>query len=166
MRKVSGMMLALVLVIALGSVSMAGDSKWFDLENCQMCKPMMETEGFMENVQWETYPIANGMIDVTTVSKGFEEKYKIAHGAMMANWEKLKSGEKMELCGMCQAFSAAMDETVKMETVKTMTGEISLTTSSDAETVAKLQEIAKRNTTEMAAMMAAQEAEGHEGHNH
>lgn len=162
MRKVSGMMLALVGILAMGSILVAEDAKWFDMENCQMCKPMMETEGFMENVKWETYPIANGIIDVTTVNEGFEEKYKTAHGAMMANWEKLQAGEEMKLCGMCQAFSAAMDETVKMETVKTNTGEISLTTSSNAETVAKLQEIAKRNAKEMAAMMTG--GEGHEGH--
>lgn len=169
MRKVSGVMLALVVVLALGSISMAEDTMWFDMENCQMCKPMMETEGFMENVTWETYPIANGIIDVTTVNKGFEEQYQSAHGAMMANWAKLQAGEEMKLCGMCQAFSAAMDETVKMETVKTKNGEISLTTSSNTETVAKLQEIAKRNAKEMAAMMTEQvgdEGSGHEGHNH
>ena len=162
-------MLALVVVIAMGSISMADEAPWFDMENCQMCKPMMETEGFMQNVTWETYPIANGMIDVTTINKDFAEKYKIAHGGMMANWEKLKAGEKMELCGMCQAFMGAWNETVDMETIKTQTGEISLTTSSDAETIAKLQVIAKRNITEMAAMMAAQAEDkgtGHEGHNH
>jgi len=159
MRKVSGMMLVLGLVLAIGSFSSAGDTPWFDLENCQMCKPMMETEGFMQNVTWETYPIANGIMDVTTINKEFEEKYHSAHGAMMANWEKLQAGEEMTLCGMCQAFSGAMDETAKMETIKTMTGEITLTTSTNPETIAKFQEIAKRNAKEMAAMMTASEGQ-------
>ena len=167
MRKVAVMMMAMALIVVSGSV-LSGEeevvSKWFDMENCQMCKPMMETEGFMQNVTWESYPIANGMVSITTVAKGYEEKYKIAHDGMMANWEKLQAGEEMVLCGMCEAFKAAMNETVKTETVQTMNGEVGLTTSDDAATVAALQKIAERNAKEMAMMM--KEKTGHEGHDH
>ena len=72
MRKVAVMMMAMALIVVSGSV-LSGEeevvSKWFDMENCQMCKPMMETEGFMQNVTWESYPIANGMVSITTVLK-------------------------------------------------------------------------------------------------
>ncbi len=88
---------------------------------------------------------------------------------MMAQWERVSAGETLTMCGMCQAYTDAWDETIKMENIPFMNGEIGLTTSSNSETVAKLQKIAERSTKEMMEMMAAKAGhggEGHEGHNH
>jgi hypothetical protein len=169
MNKRSPIMLALVSVLAFGTTALADKTPWFDMEKCEMCKPMMETEGFMENVAWESHPIANGMISIVNVKKGYEDNYKGCSARMDESHKKLMAGEKLSLCGMCQAYTGAMDETVKTETIKTMTGEITLMTSANAETATKLKDIAIRNIKEMAAYTAAEGGQGgggHEGHNH
>ena len=167
MRKLSGMLFILVAILTVASMATADEKPWFDLQNCEMCKPMMESQGFKENVTWETFPIEHGMLDVTTVKPEFKGQYKETHAKMMANWGRIQAGEKLNVCGMCSAFMAAYDESVKMETVETMNGEVTVTTSDKPETVAKLQEIAKRNQVEMAKMMASEKGmEGHEGHDH
>ena len=166
MRKESGVLLVLILVLAIGSIAMADDAPWFDPENCQMCKPIMEIEGLLENMTRESYQIANGMIKVINVTEGYEDKFHRSYEEMMASWQKMISGEEMQLCGQCQAFVDAWDETVRMETIKTKTGEISLITSTNPETVAKLHEIVKRSAEEMAALMASKEKLEHASHDH
>jgi hypothetical protein len=159
MRKAGITTATLALMVLSASLMVAQeDVKWFDMEKCDMCRPLTEVEGLMENMTWETYPVSHGIISVTTVNKGYEKAYQEAHKKMQANWEKLQAGEQMQLCGMCQAFIAAQDESMTTETVKTMHGEVSLTTSSKPETVAKLHKIAERNAKEMAGMMKKEKA--------
>ncbi len=128
-----------------------------------MCKPIMKTEGLMENMTRESYQIANGMIRIFNVTEGYEDKFHRCYEEMMASWQKMIVGEDMHLCGLCRAYVAAWDESIRMETIKTSTGEISLITSTNPETVAKLHEIVKRSAEEMALMMASsEELEDHE----
>jgi hypothetical protein len=122
---------------------------------------MGETEGFMANVKWESYNISNGIMSVTTVAKDFGDKYTKAHDAMMVNWGRAEAGEKLKMCGMCEAYTAAWDESISMENIATETGYVGLTTSTNPETVVKLQAIVERTNKEMAAMM-----DSHAGHQH
>ncbi|MBU8934998.1 MAG: hypothetical protein KOO62_13510 [candidate division Zixibacteria bacterium] len=153
MRKLITLSIAAVLLFA-GAMLMAGEeAPWLDLHNCDLCKPITQHEGFMENVHWEMQPIANGSISISTYAEGFEEVYNACNADMMAQWEAMKAGEEMKLCGLCQASVAVMDETVKMESIKLSNGQVTLMTSDNPETVVKLQEIAKRTVKEMAVMM-------------
>jgi len=167
MRKQTVTMLAIVMILALAVMASADEKPWFDFENCSMCKPIMAQEGLMQGMTYESFPIYNGMMGVSTVPAGLADKFAAADAEMDKVAGKLMAGEKMYLCGMCTAFMAAMDSTVHMEKIKTKEGQISLTTSDNPETAAKLQEIAKRNQEEMAKMAeAGAEMKGHEGHGH
>jgi hypothetical protein len=148
--------LAAVTALILAGIAVAGEEgvKWFDMENCDMCKPLMAVEGLVDHVHWESYPIANGILSVTTVPDNYREGYEKASQEMQTGWERLQAGEEMHLCGMCQAWVALWDESISWEKVKTKRGEVSITTSTNPETVAKLHEIAERNAKEMAAMSA------------
>lgn len=171
MRKLITLSVAVVLLFAAASMTSGEEAAWLDLQNCDMCKPLTQHEGFMENVHWEMQPIAAGNMSISTYAEGFEEVYNACNADMKANWDALKAGKEMKLCGLCQASVAAMDETVKMEMITLSNGQVTLTTSDNPETVAKLQQIAKRTVKEMAAMMEGMEGQGeqaedHTGHGH
>ena len=74
---------------------------------------------------------------------------------------QIQSGEvnpmALEMCGSCQATGMLMMSGVKMERVDGDAAIVTMMTSDDAVVVTKLQEIAKRNTMEMAQMMGGAE---------
>ena len=72
---------AIALLLAGGVVAAADEASggWFDMANCEMCAPMMAEKGLMENMKWESFPIATGMIDVATVPAAYEAAYARAH---------------------------------------------------------------------------------------
>ena len=69
---------------------------------------------------------------------------------------KIQAGEVnpvgMKMCKSCQTFGMIMMAGVKMEKVEGNAAQVTLTTSDDPALVARLQELAKRNTDEMAMM--------------
>ena len=91
--KVRYAVLMAVFVLAIGAAG-AGEA---DFHNCAICKPMASEPGLMQNMKWETHPIATGMLAVTTVTADYDEAYGRAHEKMMANVEKLEAGEEMPL---------------------------------------------------------------------
>ncbi len=159
-----------LLVAPLASVSAGQDGPWFDMENCKMCKGMAAEKGLMENTQWESHAIENGLITVCTVNKGFEEAYARAQKAMHETGDLLMKGEKMDLCGFCQSYSSLMMSGAKMEEVESNAAHLTLMTSNDADVVKKIHAHLERTNAEMAQMMKAMEEmkskDPHAGHSH
>ena len=146
----------ILLVGAMLTAQEKAEPKWLDVENCYFCQPLANPPGMLQNVDWEEFNVANGILTVVTVKPGFEEPYAKAHDEMEARWKAYDPANPQPMCGMCQAYMAAIDATVKMEEVKTKHGGAGLTTSTNPETVAKLHAIVDRTNQEMAAWEKAQ----------
>ncbi len=132
------------------------DVAWFDLEHCPICKCMSSQKGLMESMKWETHVIDNGMISVSTIPADKKEAMAKCKKEMTAVLDKLKSGEKMELCGFCNSYGALVELGAKAQEIDTENGMISLLTSDKPEVVKKIQEHAKTTIKEYAALLAAE----------
>lgn len=139
--------------LVAGGVAQAGDTPWFDMDNCAMCKNVFENTALMENMTWEQLSISKGVVSITTVNAKYVPDYRTAHADMKKLGAKLEKGEKMDLCGSCMALGACMMKGVNEEYVETRTGDIWIITSDNKEVVAELQAWAKRNTEEAMKMM-------------
>jgi hypothetical protein len=147
-------LLALVVVTA----GAAGESTWFDMDSCVMCKSMASNPKLMENLNWEQHNISNGFVAVTTVSEKYLDDYRAAHEDMNKTAMRLHKGEMLELCESCTALGKCMMKGVSQEYVETSSGDVWIVTSDNPEVVAELQNWVKRNKMEM--------AKHHEGHHH
>jgi hypothetical protein len=154
--------LSLVALIA-ASVSFAGESAWFDMEKCDMCKSISKNPVMMKNITWEQANISNGIVCVTTMPTEYVQTYRDAHEGMMQTAARMQKGEQMNLCGSCTALGGIMTKMPHQEYAQTSTGDVWILTSDKPEVVTELQAWAKRNSDEMAMMM---KSEGHEGHAH
>jgi len=158
MRK-SVMILLPAAVLALAGLILHAEEgvKWLDPQNCHFCKPLAETEGLMEHVNWENYKIANGMVSVTTYAPEWAEKAKAASAAMKKLWDEYDPTVEVHMCGMCQAWMQMPMDKIKMESVDFTGGELSLTTSDDPAIVARMHEIVDKTVAAMAVMMTEME---------
>lgn len=172
-----------LFVMALSAVAMAGpetgasagagDTPWFDLENCAFCKNLMQDPELMDHMSWETHEISNGAMIITTVDPGYEASYEKACAAMEGLGEKMMSGEvnpmSVKVCGHCRTWGQLMMAGVKTEVVKGDQAEVTLMTGDTPELVAQIHEYAERNEEEMARMAEAETAgedPHHHGHDH
>ena len=146
----------ILLVGAMLTAQEKAEPKWLDVENCYFCQPLGNPPGMLQNVDWENFKLANGILSVVTVKPGFEEPYAKAEEEIEARCKAYDPANPQPMCGMCQAKMAAMDATVKMEEFKTRHGGIGLTTSTNPETVAKLHAIVDRSVQERAAWEKAE----------
>ena len=144
-------------------------SGWFDMENCVFCQNLTSQPGLLEHSSWESLPISDGMMTVMTVEPQYADAMAKASAGMEATAAKMHSGQmdmsKTKMCGFCQAYGEVMMAGVQPEMVKGQVAEVTLMRSADPKTVAKLHEMAKRTTAEMAIMMGAA-ADPHAGHKH
>ena len=133
-----------------------GDHGWFDAEHCTICKPMSENPQLMMSTKWEVHPTKNGMLMVAMAPEGQAKQFKEVCKKMDANIAKAMSGEKPDhLCGFCQAMGGVVQAGAKVEKVPTQTGEITLVTSDNPETVKQIHAVAKRSQEEAEKMAAA-----------
>jgi hypothetical protein len=146
-------LLALLLSVGL----MAQDVKWFDMENCAFCKPVMDQPGLMDNMVWE---------HVTTVKPEYMDAYKKAMSGIDEVQKKLAAGETVPMCGMCQSMGALMAKGAKVQHIPTMVGSVTLMTSSDAAVVKEIQDWAKKTNDELAKMETSEKMEKEEGQEH
>ncbi len=170
MKKLIMITLALALLIGIGMVQAdetgnTGEAKWFDMENCGMCKNLSAEKGLMQNMKWEQHNISNGVMSVCTVTPEFMEAHKRAEKNMEAMSKKLMSGEKIEMCGSCMALGSLFPKGLKHEKVDTENGGITLFTSDNPEVVKELHAWADKNAEEMKKMIPGTK-ESHDGHNH
>ena len=147
-------------VLALAAVSAgAQDTPWFDLVNCGFCKNLAAQEGLLEHMKWENFVIGTGMISVTTVEPGWEDKYKAAMAGIEDAAKRFQAGERFPLCGMCTAYGMIKATgKVKEEGFSTKAGDIFVMTSTDPDVIAKIQANAQRTIDEYAKMEAAEKA--------
>ena len=143
---------ALVLVIPVGAV--AGETPWFDLEGCAMCKNMVAEEGLMEHMEWENFVVTNGMMSITVVDPDYEEAFERSMAAMEATGMKMMSGEEMYLCGFCQSYGSLHMAGATVENIDTKFGSVSLVTSDDPALVKMIQAHAETTISEYEKMMA------------
>ena len=150
--------ISLVVILAAG-IGVAGEKAWFD-PSCGMCKPMADTPGLMENIQWEQHNLSNGIVAITTVPEKHLAAYRSAHGEMEKIAAGLEKGKMVEMCGSCMALGKCLMGGANQEYVETSNGDVWIVTSDNPEIVTGLQEWVKRNKEEMAKMKPAKPAEG------
>jgi len=170
------MLLGIIVVAAAASAAVAGDhptkteSGWFDLENCVFCKNMMEDPGLLPHMTWENHKIANGMLQIFTVTPEYAESYAKCMQAMETVGNDMMNGKvnpmEAKMCGSCAAYGQLMMAGAKMENVKGDAADCALMTSEDPAVVAKIHEFCDRNNKEMALLMGGAEASHAHQHAH
>ena len=131
------------LLVAVGmSIGDEGKS-WFDIHNCGMCKNMAAEEGLMDNLNWETHKISNGMVTITTIGTGYQEKFERATKNMQATAQKMMAGEEVHLCGFCTSYGNLMMAGVSSDIVESEVGVIQLITSNDEAVVKQIHDHAQ-----------------------
>ncbi len=164
--------LVFALVFVFGALNASEEGAWFDMENCDMCAPMMAEKGLMENISWESYSISNGMLSIASAPEKYEEAFGKACASMDEMGKKMMADKdmKMKLCGHCKSYSSLLGGGATIEKIETKTGHVTLLTSSDEEIVGKIHAHVERNNVEMAKMAKMMEAKmkeaGQEGHSH
>lgn len=140
-------------------------SGWFDMENCDFCRNLVKDPGLLPHTTWENFPIENGMMNIFTVAPEYAASMGTCTAAMEDLGAKLHSGQvspaDVKMCGHCMAYGGLLAAGVKMETVKGKAAEVTLMTSSDPATVAKIHDMVKRDNEEMALMMPGDSHQGH-----
>ena len=147
-----------VAMVQAGDEETAAATPWFDLENCGMCKHLNSEEGLMEHMQWENYNIPTGMISITTVDEGYEEKFERVNQKMAEAGAKLMAGEEMHLCGMCQSFGKIyMTGKVMDQEIETDAAHIWVMTSTDPEVIDMIHKHCNRTNAEYEKMLVEEE---------
>jgi hypothetical protein len=137
------------LAILASASLLAGEAPWFDMANCEMCKPLADEPNLLMNMSWEQHNISNGIVSVTTVKEDYMGAYRKAQVRMEEVSKRLQKGEKVALCGGCTAVGQIMMKGVHSEAVPTSHGEVWILTSADPQVVTELQAWGARNTEEM-----------------
>ena len=133
-----------------GDHSHGDHAGWFDVEKCDICRPMAQDTELMTAVKWETHKINNGMLMVSLVPEEHQEKFQAMCTAMHAKAEELGKGKMRDaqLCGFCQSYGKLMQAGGSEEMIKTGFGNISLFTAENPETVKMIHEHAERSQVE------------------
>lgn len=143
-----------LLFLVVAAPTLAGeDHPFFDLENCAMCKNLLEDPALLPNLVWENHSVNEGMLTVTVYkTPEAAESYAKAHSKMEAVAQKMMAGEMMPMCGFCKSTMALMKEGATMETVAFEGGEATLMTSTNPETVEHIHAHCEKINSEMKKM--------------
>jgi hypothetical protein len=152
MKKTLKLAMIPILLLLVASPAYAGGENWFDMHNCDMCKPIMEEPDLYDHITWEQHDISNGVVAVTTVDKEFLAAYRKAHGKMEGVIGRMQKGEKVALCGSCTYIGGLMMKGIKHEAVDTAFGDVMILTSDNPEVVSEIQKWAAKNKEEMKKM--------------
>jgi hypothetical protein len=170
MRKVLPFLIGALLVAAIAVVNAdepatKAEEPWFDMENCSFCKNLL-TDGLIDHLGWSNHVISTGMMSVTTIEPGWEDNFEACMAKMEEAGQKLMAGEQLPMCNYCQSYGMIYASgKASFEEIETDAGHISLTTSTDPETIAMIQTHAQKTIDAFNKMMEA-EAAKHEGHEH
>ncbi len=156
MRKVS--IGAAVVALAMIVVAFAG-KPWFDMENCDYCSNLIAEKGLMENMpKWEHHNVKNGSMTITVVNEEYIPAYKRAMAKMEEVGKREQAGEKVNTCGMCDAYSALFMKGVQWDVVESGNTFISLMWSDNPEIVDEIHAMTDRTNKEMAMMEEMEKA--------
>ena len=164
--KKSVAMLTLAVVLLGAGAALAGEQAWIDLENCAMCKNLTTDMDLFQHMTWDTYLLANGMMEVTTYPAGYDERFKKLMATFEQCGQKMASGEQMPMCGMCSSYGQLMMSGAQMDQQQTRAGWVTVMTSQDPKVVAMIRTHGQRTIDEMAKWEAAEAAKGEHGHAH
>jgi hypothetical protein len=155
-----------VLMVCVFTIALAGDEPWFDMVNCEMCKPLGDNPELLEHMSWEIFELSNGILLLSTVDKAYEEPYKKIGVAMQKVVDRIMAGEEVQLCNSCQAMNMIYSKQPKVENFVTQHGDVTVMTSDDLEVVAEMHAWAKRTNEELAKYEAEEMEEVEEHHDH
>jgi len=157
---------ALILVFAATAMiystetTKAGETAWFDMENCDFCEFLVKDPNLLENMSWEHHDIKNGVMTITVVKPEYKEAYLEAQKGMEGVANKMQTGEvaftDVKMCGHCQTFGKLAMMGVNMEHVHGEMADVLLMTSDNPETVKEIKLFAQRNRDELAKMHKAE----------
>jgi hypothetical protein len=154
--------IAVLVLFAASLTAVAGDDKWFDMENCEFCKQLMDPPEMLMHTSWEHHNIANGIVSVATVDKEYLDSWRAAEARMEEVGKRMEKGEQVPMCNSCMALGKIMMMGAKYESFPTAHGNVSLITSDDPKMVEEIQAWGKRTTDEMAKMEGMEHEHGHE----
>jgi len=158
MKKAALLLVALVVVVFAPATD-AGETSWFDMENCVFCRHLTEDPGLLKHMSWEHHDINNGAVTITVVDPEYRDSYMSAQKAMMEEGRKLQSGEvaftEVTMCGHCQNYGRLMMMGVAIEYVQGETAYMILMTSDDPEKVKEIKAYAQHNREETARLKEA-----------
>jgi hypothetical protein len=144
-----------IMAVALVAVAVAQDKPWYDMKNCEYCKPWTTPE-MMKNCTWDQREISNGVMTLCFFPESFRETYNKASAQMGTLSMKAAKGEKVQMCGSCEMMGSFFMRGAKMEEVPTKSGVVQLMTASDTTLVAEMHKWAQRNVDEEKKMKAAE----------
>jgi len=152
----------LLSISMISMVFAADEGSWFDMQNCEMCKPLMASEGLMENMTWEHHNVSSGLVSICNVDKDYLDTYKKAQMQMNAVAEKWMRGEPVYLCNMCKNMGSILKSGAVSDIVGSGNTFIRVTSSANPEILEAIHNWTDRTNKEMQAMMRGQ----HSGHEH
>lgn len=150
----------LALLLAVGASVLAEHHEhgekpgWFDPAHCDVCRPMHERPDLMQAMKWESHKVANGMMMTTTIPADKKADFYAVCESMHSHTPQ--AGD--QLCGFCVGYGDLLKSGAKMEEVKTDFGMITLVTSDDDATVAKIHAVADRSNAEMKKLLQMEAA--------
>ncbi len=158
MRKAILLLFALAFVMTAPATN-AGETPWFDMENCVFCQHLVKDPKLLDNLSWEHHDIKNGAMTISVVKPEYRESYEMAQKEMMAEGQKLQSGEvaftDVKMCGHCQAYGKLMMIGVNIEYVQGEVADVVLMTSDDPDKVKEIKMYSQHNRDAMVKMHKA-----------
>lgn len=136
-----------ITAVALVVVAVAQEKPWYDMKNCEFCKPWL-TPDMMKNCTWDQVETANGVLTVGLFPETFRPKYRAAYDQTQALSMKAAAGEKVHMCGSCEAMGSFLMRGARMEELFMKSGVAMLMTATDSSLVADMHKWAKRNAEE------------------
>jgi peroxiredoxin family protein len=142
---------AAIAFLASGQLT-AAEKPWLDVQKCAACAPYLAQPGLMEHANMAFYPVATGMLEVTTVPAEYEAAMKKAQSQCNEIVLQAQRGEKVYLCGMCTDLLKLSEEGAKIDQVDTAAGHILAVTATDPALIQKIHAHVDRTKAEMMKM--------------
>ena len=70
-----------IMAVALIAVAVAQEKPWYDMKNCEFCKPWSTPE-MMKNFTWDQVDTANGVLTIGLFPEKLRPAYKSASAEM------------------------------------------------------------------------------------
>ena len=136
---------------------------WFDMENCEICKPFVKHMDMMQQIKWETHLIDEGFISVSLVPDKLKGKMAELKKEMKANIARAQKEEDVTCCGYCTSLGELLEAGANQQELTTAGGDIMMLTSKDPKLVAKLHAHAKKTIAEHKKMEEMMKQQGKSG---
>ncbi len=167
----------LVVMICMSAVAIAEQHEtadagpWFDMENCDFCRHLLEHDKLLDNMTWEYHKISDGIVGITAVQPEYKDAYMKAQKAMQAVGVDMMTGKvnpkDVKMCNHCKAYGKLMESGAKFDVVHGDAAEVVVITSEKPEVLAMINNYADKT---MAGLKEMEATEGHkhdhEGHEH